>query len=150
MNDPDFTDDFSDMSAPAEARADKDGNVRPPGILFVTAPAVNSIEISILEMMVTEPLLFPPPVEFLDGDGQVEPQNPAEVEMYSQACKHIGLGPDGVPWSPQIGELQDQIHAELQFHASLARSLGESGTIEDYRRKCIAEGVAPLALRDYR
>jgi hypothetical protein len=81
-------DDMSDMSQAAEAKPAPDGGVeRAAGILFVGSRAVNSIEISINELMVIEPLLFPPPVEFLDAEGNVEPQNASEIQITRERAR---------------------------------------------------------------
>lgn len=140
--------DFSDMSEPAESRPTKTGSER-GGILFINARAVNSIEISIRELMATEPALCPEEVLFLDAAGDVEEPNKAEIQMRRERLVHLGLPPDGIQYTPEIGALREQIFAHLQEHASLARSLGEGAKYEDYIAACKRESMTPLHLRDY-
>jgi hypothetical protein len=140
--------DFSDMSEPAESRPTKSGSERGE-ILFINAPAVNSIEISIREMMAAEPALCPEAVEFMDATGTVEEPNKAEIQMRRERLVNMGLPPNGIEYTAEIGELRDQIFAHLQEHASLARSLGECAKYEDYIAACKRESMTPLALRDY-
>jgi hypothetical protein len=121
---------FDDMSEPAEARPSRAGIER-GCIMWVSAPAVNSIELSIRELIAIEPVLQTPMMEFLDADGVAEEPNSAEIQMFHERNAAMGVPPEGIAWSAEIAEIREQIHEHLQRHASLARSLGEFGKFSD-------------------
>lgn len=127
--------DFDDMAEPAEERPTKYGSAR-GGVIFLQAAAVNSIELSIRSIIAAEPALYSP-VEFLDSDGNVEPKHRAEFD-------------DEIPHTPELAVLRSQIFAHLQQHVSLARSLGEDGSYQQYVAACKREGMTPLSLADYK
>jgi hypothetical protein len=139
---------LSEFSEPAEARPTKTGSER-ACILFISAPAINSIELSIRELIAIEPVMQTGMMEFLDADGVAEESNSAEVQMFKERNVAMGVPADGIAWSSEISELREQIHAHLQEHASLARSLGEGAKFSDYCAAARREKMVPLALRDF-
>src|SRR5262249_29501976 len=113
----DFDSDFDAFTAPAEKRPAKSGETS-GGIMALDSCAMNSVEISIREMLCIEPVLYEGPPEFIGADGQPEESNSAEVEMEKTKLRILGLPEEGVAPSPALDSLREKIRAHLQEHAA--------------------------------
>jgi hypothetical protein len=129
--------DFDDMSEPAEDRPAKDGGQRKGGIMFLQAPALNSIELAIRAKIAQQPLLIETSIAFVDEDGNTEGHHRNEFS-------------DATLDTPERARLRNDIFGALSEHAALARSLGTAGTWQQYVDACNREKMSPLALADYR
>jgi hypothetical protein len=122
-----MTNDFDDFQGPT---ADDPGGkkAKPVAVMWLTAPAVNSIELSLRELQMTEPTLDEVEVMFGDDD---------EVQG------------EQAPNDPAHDKAQENLQRFYAAHIALARSLGPNATFADYCRAAELHHMKPVMLRDY-
>ena len=116
--------DFNDMIEPEN----ESGAAKKPAIgIAVHAPAINSVELAILETSYLDPLLKHDAI-FIEAD---------EVEAETS-----------LPDDPDLARVLSSIARDYQLHISLSRSLGQKGTWSEYRELCRLNGMSPIWHRD--
>lgn len=111
--------DFDDMMDDDDST---DGRAK-PAAMWIRSPAVNSIELALLDLGRREPLLEID-VEFLDG--------PAPANRETE--------------NPELTAIRAQVGEHWFEHIALARSLGERATYSDYVAACARELMQPVYL----
>jgi hypothetical protein len=117
----DDTDDFSDLIAP-----DSEGAPRVIGLL-TRAPAVNSVELELIERSYQEPALQTPVVFVEVEDGPETESTPSEMTAED--------------------EMRSAMSAHYERHIAAARAAGPQGGWPEYRDICKLANMTPFKQR---
>jgi hypothetical protein len=127
--------DYSDLNAPLDGdatRAGKHGQAggKGRGTMWLRAPAINSLELSIMAMAATEAALQVD-IPFIEDDDKPEPHTPEDHRVAQNKSATASL---------------------FAEYTTLARSLGPEyrGIFSDFAKLCEAEGLPVLHVNGYR
>src|SRR5689334_15612802 len=98
------------------------------GVMYLTAPAKNSVEMTIIEMATLDPILEID-IEFVEPDTQL----PAR-EVVSD---------------PEMDKARSDLSRFYEAHRTLARSMGDDWSYQRYCQLCRDNGMVPLKLKGF-